>query len=122
MEEKLIKKLQGATQTDADRETHKIDSKFISGLAELFIKEPPSLELLLMLADEGPKTVEKISREIIYDTKITGLLDKLDEFKVINIENGWVNITDDGYWLVKKLREKVRERNDKAKGMRKYEE
>lgn len=96
-------------QTDTDKETHKIDSKFISGLAELFIKEPSSLELILMLADEGPKTIEKISREIIYDTKITGLLDKLDEFKVISIENGWVNITDDGYWLVKKLREKIRE-------------
>ena len=30
-----------------------IDSKLIEGLAELMVKEPSSLEIMLMLTDEG---------------------------------------------------------------------
>jgi len=86
----------------------KIDDKLIRGLAELFIKEPSSLEILLMLSDEGPKTIEQISREIIYDTKTTDLLDKLKQFQMVDIKNGLVDIIDHGRYLVANLIAKMR--------------
>ena len=87
-------------------ERPKIYTEFIPRLAELFIKEPSSLEILLMLSDEGPKTIEQI--EIIYDTKMTDLLDKLKLLQVIDIKNGLVNITSFGRYIVRKLRKEVR--------------
>lgn len=81
-----------------------INSEFIKGLAELFIKEPSSLEVLLMLSDEGPKTIKQISGDVIYDTKITGLLDKLRQSNVIDIKEDLVDITSYGKCIVKKLR------------------
>jgi DNA-binding transcriptional ArsR family regulator len=36
-------------------------------LTELFINDEASLEILLMLADKGPKTIGQISREIEYE-------------------------------------------------------
>ena len=73
-------------------------------IAELFIKEPSSLELLLMLTDEGPKTIEQVSDEVIYNTKITDLLDKLRQVNAIDIKDDLVYITSYGKCLVKKLR------------------
>ena len=70
-------------------------------LAGLFIKEPSSLEVLLMLTDEGPKTIKDMSEE---DTKITDLLDKLRRINVIDIKDDLIYITSYGKCLVKKLR------------------
>jgi predicted transcriptional regulator len=81
-----------------------INSEFISRIAELIIKEPSSLEIMLMLNDEGPKTVEEIS--VIYDTTIKDLLSKLEQFKVICSDNDLLYITSHGRSIVKKLREK----------------
>lgn len=78
----------------------------LRGLAELLIKEP-YLEVLLMLTDEGPKTVEQISKEIIYDANVTDLLDKLKEFDTIDIKDNLVNVTNYGQCLVIKMRKKV---------------
>ena len=72
-------------------------------LAELFIKEPSSLEFLLMLTDEGPKTIKQLSDEVI-DTKMTDLLNKLRQVNAIDIKDDIVDITSYGKCLVKKLR------------------
>lgn len=72
-------------------------------LAELFIKEPLSLEILLMLEDMGPITIEHISDEITNKAKITILLDRLKEFRTIDIKDSLVNITERGQYIVIKL-------------------
>lgn len=87
-----------------------IDSRLIEGLAELVIKEPSSLEVMLMLTDEGPMTIEEISNEIIYDTIITDLLNKLKRFKVVGFINNLVYITSYGQYIVKKIRNSVKEK------------
>lgn len=87
-----------------------IDPRLIEGLAELLIKEPSSLEVMLMLTDKGPMTIEEISNEIIYDTTVTDLLNKLKRFKVVGFINNLVYITSYGQYIVKKLRNKVKER------------
>lgn len=71
-------------------------------LAELFIKEPLSLEVLLLLDDNSPMTIEQIS-EMTGNVKITDLLDKLKGFKTIDIKDSLVNITDRGQCIVVKL-------------------
>lgn len=71
-------------------------------LAELFIKEPLSLEVLLMLEDESPMTIEQIS-EMAGNAKITDILDELKGFKTIDIKDNLVNITDRGQCIVIKL-------------------
>lgn len=77
-------------------------------LAELFIKEPLSLEGLLMFDDKGPMTIDQACKEftggIMEDVNVTRLLDKLKGFGVINIKDGIVSITDRGYSIVEKLR------------------
>ena len=87
-----------------------MDSRLIEGLAELMVKEPSSLEAMLMLTDEGPMTIDEISNEIICDTTVTDLLNKLKRFKVVGFINNLVYITSYGQYLVKKLRNKVKER------------
>ena len=87
-----------------------IDSKVIEGLAELIIKEPSSLEVMLMLTDEGPMTIEEISSDIICDTVITDLLNKLKRFKVVGFINNLVYITSHGQYIVKKMRNNVKEK------------
>lgn len=87
-----------------------IDSKLIEGLAELLIKEPSSLEVMLMLTDEGPMTIEEISNKIIYDTKVTDLLNKLKIFKVVGFINNCVYVTSYGQYLVRKMRNYVIEK------------
>jgi predicted transcriptional regulator len=84
-----------------------IDSRLIEGLSELMVKEPSSLEVMLMLTDKGPMTIEEISNEIIYDTKITDLLNKLKRFKVVGFINNLVYITSYGQYLVKKMRSQL---------------
>ena len=79
----------------------------IKDLAEILIKEPSSLETLLILTDEGPKTVEQICKEIIYDTKTSDLLDKLKMLNVIDIKDNVVSITDCGQDIISKIRKKV---------------
>lgn len=93
-----------------DPKMEEIDSMLIEGLAELLIKEPSSLEVMLMLTDEGPMTTEEISNEIIYDTKITDLLNKLKRFKIVGFINNIVYITSYGQYIVKKLRNKEKEK------------
>ena len=87
-----------------------IDSRLIEGLAELIVKEPSSLEVMLMLTDEGPMTIDEISNEIIYDTIMTDLLNKLKRFKVVGFINNLVYITSYGQCLVKKMRNDVKEK------------
>lgn len=87
-----------------------IDSRLIEGLAELLVKEPSSLEVMLMLTDEGPMTIDEISNEIMCNTKITDLLNKLKRFKVAGFINNLVYITSYGQYLVKKLRNNVKEK------------
>lgn len=93
-----------------DPKMEEIDSRLIEGLAELMVKEPSSLEVMIMLTDEGPMTIEEISNEIIYDTKITDLLNKLKRFKVVGFINSLVYITSYGQYVVKKLCNKVKEK------------
>ena len=92
----------------------KIDSRLIEGLAELLIKEPSSLEVMLMLTDEGPMTINEISNEIMYDTTITDLLNKLKRFKVVGFINNLVYITSYGQCIVKKMRNNVKERQKRG--------
>lgn len=87
-----------------------IDSSLIEGLAELMVKKQSSLEIMLMLTDEGPMTIEEISNEIIYDTAITDLLNNLKRFKVVGFINNLVYITSYGQYLVKKMRNSVKEK------------
>lgn len=87
-----------------------IDSRFIEGLTELMVKEPSSLEIMIMLTDKGPMTIEEISNEIICDTAIPGLLNKLKKFKVIGFINNLVYITSYGQYIIKKLRNNVKEK------------
>lgn len=74
-------------------------------IAEIFIKEPSSLEMLLMLTDEGSKTVEQIS-EIINDKATVNLLDKLRQVDLIYIKDNLINITSHGQNIITKLRKK----------------
>lgn len=94
----------------ADPRLKYIDPRLIEGLAELLIKDPSSLEVMLILTDEGPKTIEEISNEIIYDTVVTDLLNKLKRVKVVGFINDLVYITSYGQYIVKKLRDKTKER------------
>ncbi len=87
-----------------------IDSRLIEGLTELMLKEPSSLIVMLMLTDKGPMTIEEISSEITYDTKMTDLLNKLKRFKVIGFINNCVYITSYGQYIVKKMRNNVKEK------------
>jgi len=87
-----------------------IDSRIIEGLAELLVKEPSSLEVMFMLTDKGPMTIEEISNEIMYDTAISDLLNKLKRFKVVNFINNLVYITSHGQRIVKKLRDNIKEK------------
>lgn len=87
-----------------------IDSRVIEGLAELLVKEPSSLEVMLMLTDEGPMTIEDISNEIICDITISDLLNRLKIFKVVGFINNLVYITSRGQYIVKKMRDNVKEK------------
>jgi predicted transcriptional regulator len=91
-----------------------IGSRLIEGLAELLVKEPSSLEVMLMLTDEGPMTIEEISNEIIYETTISDLLNKLKRFKVVGFINNLVYITSYGQYLVKNMRGSVKERQKRG--------
>lgn len=81
----------------------------INSLAELFVKEPSSLEILLMLKDEGPKTVGQVSKDILYDTNVTDLLDKLKTFGMIDIKDNLIDITIRGRLLMSKMRKRLEE-------------
>jgi predicted transcriptional regulator len=87
-----------------------IEPKLIEGLSELLIKEPSSLEVMLLLTDEGPKTIDEISNEIIHGTIITDLLNKLKRFKVVGFINNLVYITSYGQYIIRKLRSTTKER------------
>ncbi len=89
-----------------------IDSKLVEGLSELLVKEPSSLEVMLMLTDEGPMTIEEISNEIIYDIKVTDLLNKLKRFKVVGFINNLVYVTSYGQSIVKKMRDKIHKKEE----------
>ena len=83
------------------------EGRSMINLAELFIKEPSSLEFLLMIADEGNMTIEQISNEITGNLEIKEMLDKLKGFKVVDIKDDIVNITDRGQYIIMKLRAKM---------------
>lgn len=102
-----------------DIKMEEIDSRLIEGLAELFVKEPSSLDILLMLTDKGPMTIEEISDEIIFGTTISDLLNKLKRFKVVGFINNLVYITSYGQYTIKKLRNDTKEKEgekEKQKG------
>lgn len=92
-----------------------MDSRLIEGLAELLIKEPSSLEVMLTLTDKGPTTIEEIPNEIICDIAISDLLNKLKRVKVVGFINNLVYITSYGRYIVKKLRNKIKERQKGGK-------
>lgn len=79
-------------------------------LSELFINEPLSLEILLMLEDKDNMTIEQISNGIADNVNATdnvnviGLLDRLKGFKAIVIKDDLVNIAYRGQCIVTKLR------------------
>lgn len=79
-------------------------------LAALFIKEPLSLEGLLMLDDMSPMTIDQVYKEftgdIREDINVTHILDKLKGFGMINIKDNIVSITDRGHSIVNKLEQK----------------
>jgi len=83
-------------------------NKYSKCIAEILIKEPSSLEVLLMLSDEGSKTVGQISNDITCDTDVTDLLDRLKKLLLIDINNDVVNITYYGKFVVRKLREAMK--------------
>jgi predicted transcriptional regulator len=80
-------------------------------LAALFIKEPLSLEGLLMLDDMSPMTIDQVYKEftcdIREDVNATRILDKLKGFGMINIKDNIVSITDRGHSIANKLRTKM---------------
>jgi predicted methyltransferase len=85
-------------------------------LAALFIKEPLSLETLLMLEDKGPMTIDQVSNyaaeDVVGSVNIIDLLNKLKGFDVINVKDNTVSITDRGQCIVVKLRMKMNNLGD----------
>ncbi len=79
-------------------------------LSRLFIEKELSLELLLMLEDVGPTTIDQISNIVggVYSNEyIKEMLDELKGFDVIDVKNNNVNLTDRGQTIVMKLRMKM---------------
>lgn len=80
-------------------------------LAALFIKEPLSLQALLMIEDNSPVTIDQISNDFAGDisnnVEMTDLLDKLKGFGVIVVNDNIVNIANRGKCIVAKLRIKM---------------
>ena len=76
-------------------------------LAELFIKEPLSLEILMMLEGNSLMTIEHISDNIVGNARTTDVLNKLKEFKMIDFKDNFVCITNRGLIIVTKLRMKM---------------
>ncbi len=79
-------------------------------LAELFIKEQSSLEILLLLCDEGPMNLDQIVNEKI-DSKIIDLLNNLKKLDMVDIKGDLVSLTPYGNYLITKLRKKTTESN-----------
>jgi len=75
-------------------------------IAKVFVTEETSLEILLMLADEGPKTIEILCNVIPPKKKTIKVLFDLWEFELISLIDSKVNITSPGSKLVSKLRNK----------------
>jgi len=79
-------------------------------LSELFIKEPLSLEILLLLENKSHMTIKQISNWLVSDSgatdnvNITDLLNRLEGFKTIVIKDNLVNIAYRGQCIVTKLR------------------
>ncbi len=73
-------------------------------LAELFIKEPLSLEIIVLLSMKDLATTNQISKEIMtYNTKVTPLLDSLKKLHIISIDGDLVELTWYGKKLIKKF-------------------
>lgn len=79
-------------------------------IARIFVTEEVSLEVLLMLADEGPQSIEEICNAIPPKEKTIRVLFDLWEYDVISVNGDKVNITPRGHELVSKLRKKSQER------------
>lgn len=91
-----------------------MNSKSIEGLSELFIKEPFSLEVVLMITDEGPKTIKDISGirngyDMTDMKDMKDILDKLRKFSMVDIKDDIVDITDYGKGIIEKLRRHTNE-------------
>lgn len=109
----MVKDIEDGTKTNMDPVIRKISEKMeeegnpMINLAGLFIKEPLSLEFLLMITDEEIMTMEQISSDIVYSGHIKSLLEKLNGFGVIDINNNIVRITERGKRIVLKLRREM---------------
>lgn len=75
-------------------------------IARVFVTEETSLEILLMLADEGQKSIEILCNAIPSKKKTIKVLFDLWEFELISLIENKVNITSRGSKLVFKLRKK----------------
>ena len=75
-------------------------------IARVFVTEETSLEILLMLADEGQKSIEILCNAILPKKKTIKVLFDLWEFELISLIENKVNITSRGSKLVFKLRKK----------------
>jgi len=75
-------------------------------IARVFVTEETSLEILLMLADEGQKSIEILCNAIPPKKKTIKVLFDLWEFELISLIENKVNITSRGSKLVFKLRKK----------------
>lgn len=84
-------------------EKMKEEGKPMRDLAEFFINEPLSLEILLMLAYHNSMKTDNISNELMDNVKITDILDKLKGFETVDIDDNIVSITDRGRVIVSKL-------------------
>lgn len=79
-------------------------------IARIFITEESSLEILLMLADRGPQSIEELYNAFPTKDKTIGVLFDLWEYDVISVKENIVEITLRGNELVSKLRKKSQEK------------
>lgn len=85
------------------------ESSIKKELSELITIEPSSLDIMVMLNDEGPMTFDEISNKIICSSIISDLLNKMKKFKVIGFINNLIYITSYGQQIIKKMRKNIKE-------------
>lgn len=78
-------------------------------IARIFITDESSLEMLLMLADIGSKSIEELCNAFYPKETTIKVLFNLWEYDVISVKENRVNITHRGNELVSKLIKKSQE-------------
>ncbi len=79
-------------------------------IARVITTKEGSLEVLLMLADEGQQSTEEICNFMPLKEKTINLLFDLWEYDVISVKGDKINITPRGHELISRLRKKSQER------------